>query len=92
MVLVANCPKTATKNLCLTTKKWFIYVFPHHFVARDKSQWMVVMDKFSSSEGVTHTIFNMLILNLQMFHHFMKQNDVKLESSKMDRFLQDWMT
>ena len=87
MVLVANCPKTATKNLYLTTKKWFIYAFPCHFVARDKSQWMAVMDKFFSSEGVAHSIFNMLILDLRIFHHFMNQNNGKLESSKMDRFL-----
>ena len=57
------------------------------FVANDKSQWMVVMDNFSSSEGLAHSIFNRLVFNFPIFQHFMKKNIIELESGKLDRFV-----
>lgn len=46
--LVAYCSKTATKDLLLTTESIYLCIFSPSS-AMDKSQRMVVMDKFSFS-------------------------------------------
>jgi hypothetical protein len=67
MIFITHCLKITTKNLWWTTKMIYLCKFSS-WVIMSKSQWMIVINKFSSSEK--------FIIKIVLLHRFQHQFQV----------------